>query len=145
MANLYSQRTYDAALLLKAAALVASSANGTLTVDLGSGFVCGDMVIDVTAIEVDSNDESYQIILEGSPDAAFTAGTLATLAQIVVGEATASAMAPQGFNDGVGRFVVPFRNERNGTLYRYTRVRTVVAGTIATGINYSAFIAKCGC
>lgn len=145
MANKYSQRTYDSDLLLKAAAAVAASADGSLTLDMGDGFVCGDMVLDVTAIEVDSNDESYQIILEGSPDTAFTAGTLAVLAQIVLGEASAAAMAPQGFNDGVGRFIVPFRNERNGTLYRYLRIRTVVAGTVATGINYSAWVAKCGC
>lgn len=41
-----------------------------------------------------------------------------------------------------GRYVIPFRNEEGGTTYRYVRLSTLVAGTIATGINFSAFIAK---
>jgi hypothetical protein len=60
------------------------------------------------------------------------------LAQIEMGNATAPADA----DTGTGRFAVPFRNEQNGTLYPYVRIYTEVAGTIATGINFSAFIAK---
>ncbi len=145
MANLYSQYTYDAALLLKAAALVASSANGSLILDVGNGLVDADLVVDVTAMEIDSNDESYTIVLEGSPDAAFgTAANIMPLAMMVLGDhaSTAGALAAMGADDAIGRFVVPCRNERNGTTYRYLRVRTVVAGTIATGINYSAWLAK---
>ena len=42
-----------------------------------------------------------------------------------------------------GRYVIPFRNEEGGTLYRYVRLSIVVAGTIdTTGITLSAFIAK---
>jgi hypothetical protein len=41
-----------------------------------------------------------------------------------------------------GRYVIPFRNEEGGTTYRYVRLSTLVAGTVATGINFSAFIAK---
>jgi len=40
-----------------------------------------------------------------------------------------------------GRYVIPFRNEEGGTLYRYVRLSTLIAGNIATGINFSAFIA----
>jgi len=139
--NLYSQHTYDASLLLKAAGLVAASADGSLILDLGEGLFEGVAIIDVTAIEVATGDETYQVIYEGSPDAAFTAGTLAVLQRIMLGSVAAST-APQGFADTVGRFTVPLRNERNGTLYRYMRIRTVVIGTIATGINYSTWLAK---
>ena len=43
--NLYSQFTFDAALLLKAAALVGATANGTLILDLGNGVVDGFVVV----------------------------------------------------------------------------------------------------
>ncbi len=50
--------------------------------------------------------------------------------------------APADADTAIGRHIVPIRNELNGTLYRYVRIFTVVAGAIATGINYSAFLAK---
>jgi hypothetical protein len=145
MANLYSQRTYDAALLLKAAGLVAASADGSLILDVGTGLMDADLIIDVTAIETDSSNESYTVILEGSPDALFgTAGNIMPMALIVMGHqsSTAGALQSQGAADAVGRFTVPCRNERNGTTYRYLRIRTVVVGTVATGINYTAWLAK---
>jgi hypothetical protein len=137
MANLYSQFTYDNALLLKAAGLVASTTTESTILDLGAGLVDGYLVLDVSAVEVASNDEIYLVCLEGSNVAAMSSGSV-TLAQIELGNATAPADA----DTGTGRFVVPFRNEQNGTLYRYVRIYTEVAGTIATGINFVAFIAK---
>lgn len=147
MGNLYSQRTFDAALLLKAAGLVAASADCSLILDVGDGLLDADLVIDVTALEIGDNDESYTVILEGSPDAAFgTAGNIMPLAKITIGDhaSTAGALQSQGADDVVGRYLVPVRNERAGTLYRYLRLRTAVAGTVATGINYSAWLAKDG-
>lgn len=137
MANLYSQFTYDNALLLKAAGLVASTTTESVILDLGAGLVDGYLVLDVSACEVASNDEIYLVCLEGSNVAAMTSGSV-TVAQIELGNATAPADA----DTGTGRFVVPFRNEQNGTIYRYVRIYTEVAGTIATGINFVAFIAK---
>jgi hypothetical protein len=144
MANLYSQRTYDAALLLRAASLIAASATESVVLNIGAGLVDADLVLDVTALEVGSNDESYRVQLQGSPDAAFTAGTIACLADICLGAAgsVAKTLSLQGFDDTLGRHLVPFRNEKNGTTYPYVRIRTIVVGTIATGMNFSAFIAK---
>ncbi len=145
MANIYTQRTYDNDLLLKAAGLVAASADGSLILDVGTGLVDADLILDVTAMEVASNDESYTVVLEGSPDAAFgTATNITPLALIVMGDrlSTAGALQAQGADDTVGRYCVPCRNERNGTTYRYLRIRTVVAGTVATGINFTAWLAK---
>lgn len=141
LANLYSQKTYDNQLLLKAAAAVGASADGSLILDVGNGVMEGDLVIDVTAITVTTADQSYRIVLEGSPDATFgTAGNIATVAEQMLGHAT--AIPPQGFSDVVGRFLIPCRNERNGTTYRYLRIRTVVAGTVTPSITYSAWLAK---
>ncbi len=137
MANLISQFTYDDDLNLQDAGLIAASANGDYIVDLGDGVFDGFMVIDVTAVEVASTDEIYDIYLEGSAVAAMTSGSVA-LSQIRMGNASDPADA----DTGIGRFAVPVRNEQNGTIYRYVRLRAVVAGTIATGINLSSFLAK---
>ena len=138
MANLYSQFMYDDALNLKDSAAVVATATESIVVDLGPGLVDGFMVLDVTAMEVDSGNEKFTIHLEGSTVAALASGSV-TLANIPLGAATDPADA----TTSTGRFAVPFRNEQNGTLYRYVRLYTLVAGTIdSTGITFSAFIAK---
>jgi hypothetical protein len=133
----YSMKTYDHAMLLKAAGLVAATAAGSVIIDLGDGLMAGDLVIDVTALEVAGGDEIYTVSLEGSNVAAMTSASV-TLARTELGNATAPADA----DTGVGRHMVPFTNELNGTIYRYVRIHTTVAGAIATGINYTAFLAK---
>lgn len=135
--GIYSNFTYDDANELKAAGLVAATTTETTILDLGDGLLDGYLVLDVSAVEVATGDEKYTVHLEGSSVAAMTSGSV-TLANIPLGNATAPADAATG----TGRFVVPFRNEQNGTLYRYVRIYTLVAGTIATGINFTAFIAK---
>lgn len=135
--SLYSAKTYDNATLLKAAGLVAASAAGSVILDLGDGFMDRDLVIDISALEVADGSEIYTIALEGSNVAAMTSGSV-TLAEKQFG----NVPAPADADTSTGRHVVPFRNELNGTLYRYIRIYTTVAGTIATGINYTAFLAK---
>lgn len=127
---------YDDASSLRDASLLAATATETTILDLGAGLVNGNLVIDVSAIEVATGNEKYTIHLEGSNVAAMTSGSV-TLANIPLGNATDPADAATG----TGRFVVPFRNEQNGTNYRYVRIYTLVAGTIATGINFAAFLA----
>jgi len=135
--SLYSQKTYDHATLLKAAGLVAASAAGSVILDLGDGLMEADLIIDISAIEVASNDEIYTVTLEGSSVEAMTSLSV-TLAEKQFG----NVPAPADADTATGRHVIPVRNELNGTLYRYVRIHTTVAGTIATGINYSAFLAK---
>lgn len=137
MANLYSQFTYDNATELKAAGLVAASADGSI-LDLGAGLVDGYLVFDVSAVEIASGDEIYTVSLEGSNVAAMTSGSVC-LAKKVFGNLVVPMDAALST---AGRYVVPFRNEEGGTTFRYVRLSTVVAGTIATGINFSCFIAK---
>lgn len=146
MANSHAQRTYDSATLLRAQSLIAATATESTILTLGDGLVSAELVLDVSAIEVATTDESYRVMLQGSPDAAFTAGTIAVLADVVLGASAslAKVLGLQGFSDTVGRHIVPFRNEKNGTVYPYVRIRTIVVGTIATGMNFSAWIAKDG-
>lgn len=137
MGNLYSQHTYDNALLLKAAGLVAASADGSI-LDLGVGLVEGYIVVDMTACEVASGNEIYTVSLEGSNVAAMDSGSVC-LAKKVFGNLVVPMDAALSAS---GRYIIPFRNEEGGTTYRYVRLSTLVAGTVATGINFSAFIAK---
>jgi hypothetical protein len=133
----YSQKTYDHALLLKAAGLVAASAAGSVILDLGAGHMRADLILDISALEVATGDEIYTVALEGSNVAAMDSGSV-TLAEKQFG----NVPVPADADTAVGRHLVPVTNELNGTLYRYVRIYTTVAGTIATGINYSAFLSK---
>lgn len=101
--------------------------------------VRGEMIIDVTAIEIASNDELYTFVLSGSDTAGFTAGAEEELAIIRVG---ANEVLVGDTDSDTGRYVVPFTNRRNGRLYRFVRLEWVIAGTIATGITFSARLAK---
>ena len=68
--------SFDSTLVLKDAGLVAASAAATVSavpkvIDLGSGNVEADVIIDVTAVEVASRDESYRIAIQLSDRADF--------------------------------------------------------------------------
>lgn len=133
----HSNYTHDTDLVLKAAGLVASSADGSI-LDIGAGLVDGDIVIDVSACEIATGDEIYTISLEMSNVAAMTSGS-SCAAKKVFGNLVVPMDAALSAS---GRYVLPFRNEEAGTVFRYVRLSTLVAGTIATGINFAAFIAK---
>lgn len=137
MANLYGQFTYDNATLLKSAGLLATSTDGTI-LDLGDGLFDGYLVIDLTACEIGTGDEIYTVSLEGSTVSAMSS-TSVCLAKKVFGNVV---VPMDGACATAGRYVIPVRNEENGSLFRYVRLSTLVAGTIATGINFSAFLAK---
>jgi hypothetical protein len=137
MANLYSQFTYDDALELKSAGLLAASADGTI-LDLGAGLFDGFVVVDMTACEVATGDEIYTVSLEGSNVATMTSGSVC-LGKKVFGNLVVPMDAALST---AGRYVIPVRNEEGGSIYRYVRLSTLIAGTIATGINFSAFLAK---
>ena len=136
---------FDADLRLKDAGLVAASAAAQVAgaakvVTLGAGRIDGTVVIDVDAIEIASNDEAYDLIIQGSTVAAFTAGTIENLAQLNLGATEVRDGAAK--DSAIGRYELFFTTEQRGTVYPYVRMYTKVAGTIATGINYRAFVAK---
>lgn len=146
----HTQYTHDTLLELKDAGLVAATAVATVAsvariLDLGAAEVLGEMIVDITAIEIATGDEGYTIILEGSDSSDFSTGTplITQLAILQVGDG-ATLLGAAATDSTVGRYRVPFRNEVNGHVFRYARVNTVVVGTIATGINFTARLAKCG-
>ena len=138
------QGTFDAELEFKDAGLVAASAAATVdstaqVIDVGTGFYRGQMIIDVSALEIASNTEIYDIVVQGSTVAAFATDT--AIADLAAINLSASEVKRTDCNkdDAMGRYKLYFDNENNGTYYRYLRLYTVVAGDIATGINYTAF------
>lgn len=137
MGNPYAQFTYDDLMEMKAAGLLAASEDGSI-LDLGAGLVDGFLVIDLSACEIATGNEIYTVSLEGSNTAAMSSGSVC-LAKKVFGNLVVPMDAALSAS---GRYVIPFRNEEGGTIFRYARLSTLIAGTIATGINFSAFIAK---
>ncbi len=140
--------TFDALLELKDAGLIAASGAAQVNaanriLDIGTGFFRGDCVIDVSAMEIGSGDETYMIIIQGSTSPTF-ASDIANLAQLSVGDgstiATAQGTSGVDVDDAPGRFILPFCNYRNGTYFPYIRVFVAVAGAIATGINFRAWV-----
>lgn len=106
--------------------------------DLGVGRFEGVAVIDISAIEIDSNNEEYDLLIQGSNSATFASG-IENLAQLNLG---ATEVRQGGAQDSVvGRYEVPFVNEQADTRYRYLRMSIVIAGTIVTGITLGAFVA----
>lgn len=135
-------RIYDTLLQLKDAGLVAASAAAQVAstdkiLDLGDGLVRGEVIIDVTAIEVASNDEVYTIYAEFSSSASFASGIVPGTS-LRLGNSTANLLSA---DTSTGRWVLPFINDFGGTVYRYMRLWTEISGSIATGINYTAFVA----
>lgn len=146
--SLANQRSYsfDAALQLKDAGLVAASAAAQVAaaaqvINLGAAVpFLGVVVIDVTAIEVDTGDETYEIQLQGSNSSTFAGTAAQDLAVMKLGHLTPLA---GGLNTSViGRYELPFINVQADTAYQYLRLFTRVVGTIATGINYKAYIGR---
>lgn len=125
----------DAGLIAASAAAQVSSADKILTV--GNAQIYGEVVVDLTAVEIASNNEEYDILVQGSTSATF-ADTIENLGQLNLG---ATEVRQGGAIDSVtGRYTIPFTNKQADVIYPYIRLYTVVAGTIATGINYSAFL-----
>ena len=137
----------DVTHILKDAYLVAASDPGLIDdndaiINLGEGLVEGHLVVDVSAIEIDSNDELYRIALEGSSSQSFLSGTV-DLAILELG--ASEVLGGDGGthpDSSIGRYIIPFRTERNGVIYPYVRLYITVSGTVATGINFTAYLAK---
>jgi len=115
--------------------VITSSAAGSLLtvaqiIDVGDGLVEGYMIVDVDAI-VEGTDELYQIKLQGSNVTPFVAATTYDLAILELGAGEVLFNANAGTDVGAAgdRFVLPFRNEQNGEVYRYVRAYTLMSGT----------------
>lgn len=133
--------TFDYALRLKDAGLVAASAGAQVggadkILDVGAGRIDARVILDFTAIEAATNDELYIICIQGSDSATFGGTTHTNLGACVVGDPTKTGEGVD--STATQRRELAFTNEVNGHVFRYLRIYTVVTGTIATGVNFTA-------
>jgi hypothetical protein len=137
-----SARTVDTLLQLKDAGAIAASAAAQVggsakVLDLGTGFVKGNVMVDVTAMDVASGDEKYEIEVQLSSDSGFATGNVVA-GELKLGDST---VAFGTVDSVIGRYMVPCTNEFGGTQYRYMRLYTRVGGT-SPSINYVAYLVK---
>lgn len=139
-------KIFDALAELKDAGAITASAAGTVggsaavyDADSAELPLNACAVIDVSACEVDDTDELYHIAIEGSDVEDFSA----TLTELAVLEVGAVATYPGDIENTLGRYVVPFTNNKGGEVYKYIRVNCTIAGTVTPdGINYTCFLSK---
>lgn len=137
--------TFDFALRLKDAGAIGASAAAQVggvdkILDMGAARFDGRVIVDVTACEVDTGNEKYQIMVQGSTSPTFASGVW-NLAALILGD---SSVSLETVDTAATRHQeIPFTNEVNGIVYRYIRLYTFVAGTIASGgINYVGNLVK---
>ncbi len=101
----------------------------------------GMIVVDVSAIDITSDDEGYDIVLQGSTDADF--GTAANIVELVAMHLGAKEIkrTDSDQDDTTGRFELLFGNWRDAVVFPYLRLYHVIVGTTPS-INYTARIAK---
>ena len=145
------QRVYnfDKQMLLKDAGLVAATAAALVggvakIVDVGGPAAGGAArfegmaVVDVSAVEIDTANELYTLRIQFSSSPTF-ASDIQTVAAIDFGS---TSVRPGGAIDSlIGRYELPFISEQADVKRRYMRAHTTVAGTVATGINFTVFVA----
>jgi hypothetical protein len=134
--------TPDANLEMKDAGLIAADAAWQVSaankiIDLGAAvYTPFDVHVEVTAIEVGSNDELYELAIQVSSSATF-ASTIHTVALLPLG---ANEVLLGDVDSVIGHYVIRCHNDIAGTAFRYVRGYTDVTGTIATGINFFAWM-----
>ena len=138
-------RTIDTLLLMEdgAAAITATEVNEGGIYDTGSAVAkfVADLMVHVTAIDIASNDELYSLELQGSTSATFASG-IENLATLHLGP-NETLITDTDVDSTVGVYTVPFTNQVGGRMYRYVRLKIVVAGTTPS-ITYTAYLTKRG-
>ncbi len=144
---------FDADLELKDAGLIAADENATQVdstdsiVDLGAGRCDGTLVLNVSACEVASGDEVYQVCMMFSNSSTHASGVVAG-PTFYLGDAAGIAAilnAPTVVPDtdnAIGRYELPFTNVYDGVSYRYLLLSVEVSGAVATGVNFTAYVSK---
>lgn len=143
----HNDATYDYALTLKdastageasTAAWQVSSANKIIDMGASARFE-GRVIVDVSACEVDSSNETYLLIIQGSTSSTFGSGVW-NLGCLPLGD---SSVSYETVDTVAGRREIHICNEVNGTVYRYLRGYSVVGGTIGSGgIVFTARLVK---
>jgi hypothetical protein len=96
------------------------------------------MVVDVTALDISSGNETYKIMVLGSNDPALASGNVC-LGEMTMGKGTSI----DGINMAdsvIGRYEIGFCNVAAAAYYQYVGVYVIVGGT-TPAITYTAFAA----
>lgn len=159
MVQSVANRTVDTLLEIEdGAAAITASGTGSAIVDLGGNgdagtvrghkmedseqaIIMGDLFLEVSAIVINDDDELYDIVLQFSSDSDFgTAANIQDGPTLTLG-AGAVARTDADKDAAAGRYILPWRNEFDGTSYRYARLYVVVAGT-SPSITFTGRLAK---
>lgn len=98
------------------------------------------LILDITAIDVTSGNETYQIDIMLSNDSSFAAGNVVCGGGIQLGKG-ASLRGPVAQADSVtGRYELGFTNQVAGTIYEYMKVYVTTGGTTPS-ISIFSFVA----
>jgi hypothetical protein len=96
------------------------------------------MIADIDAIEV-GTDEYYLLKVQGTNTAAFGGTDIVDLAQVKLGHAD-TLVGGAAIGAAGDRYVVPFRNEQYGTVFRYLRAYTLVYNGTAETITWTGWL-----
>jgi hypothetical protein len=106
--------------------------------DVGPGRFDGYLVLDISALDLASGDETYQFQLLGSNDSGWTNGNVELLALKDFAAATAGRVVPTicppsnsapPTGKSADRFEIPFSNQMGRFVFRYLQLRLVAGGT----------------
>jgi hypothetical protein len=104
--------------------------------ELGDGRVDGVLIVDVSALDIASNDELYRFILQGSNASDFSSG-IENLVELELGD---TAVRQGGAGDSlIGRYELPFQNAQAAAEYKYVRLNVIIAGT-SPSITFDSWI-----
>lgn len=96
-------------------------------------------VIDVTALDISSGNETYKMIAVVSNDPNFGAGNVAMAGEIEIGKGV-SLDGIDMADSVVGRYELMFTNQLAGQIYEFAALYLVIGGTTPS-LNISAFLA----
>jgi len=122
--------------------------NSNAVLDLQPGRFTGMLALDITALDITSGNETYQLSLLGSNDNTFGNGNVDLLAfhdfaAASAGRIIATLLAASPAVPDVGRagsiIAIPFTNLMQGFIYRYLKLDAILAGTTPS-ITLSAWV-----
>jgi len=147
-------RVFDDLLVLKAKGTVATSMVGEDPIgtdkyyDTGGGRTRGDVVINVYAMDPLAIYPTTKVAmrLQGSKNSSFTTGYDLQILELGASELLAGITSNLATADiGVGRYIMPFTNDIDGTVYRYLRHYINCAGTVGSanaGVQYEVYLSN---
>jgi hypothetical protein len=122
----------DSSLALHDGTAITSTAVGSVAyLDVGEGRFSGDLLVNITAIDVSSTNETYRISLQGSTTSGFSTGIQIPLFEWSFGDAStiSTAGSTTAIDTTVGLYRFPVTNELLGLQFRYLRVNVICGGT----------------